>query len=146
MGRERWTTIEAWDRIQGALPNIREKLLAYWELCGDYGATDYEAARDTEIMRLTAAATRNGLYHDQLLVDSGTTRDTASGRPAIVWRIPRRGEDVPRPQKKRATRAQWEAAGRLLRQAVMEAFSEITDDEWRTEAVRALDAFDMLDD
>ena len=96
-------------------------------------------------MRLTAAATRNGLYHDRLLVDSGGTRDTASGRPAIVWRVPRKGERVPAPPKKKVSRAQWRAVALRLRELLLRAPNEAEDEAWLDEALAAIDTLDMLE-
>jgi hypothetical protein len=49
------------------------------------GATDDEVERNLEMRHQTASARRRELVIKGLLVDSGRTRNTSSGRKATVW-------------------------------------------------------------
>lgn len=137
------TTLEAYRRIAAALPTIKLKLMAYWRMRGDTGATDYEAARDTGIKRLTVGATRNDLYHGRLVLDTGRTRLTDSGRPAMVWRVPRAGERVPIPPSKSVSRVRWKQAAIEMRAALLGRCSSPSG-RMTDEAIEAIDKVDEL--
>ena len=52
---------------------------------GDEGATDDEIEQALNLPHQTASARRNGLRDDGWVVDSGRTRPTRTGSPAVVW-------------------------------------------------------------
>ncbi len=55
----------------------------------DCGATDEEMQRDLEMPANTQRPRRRELQTMGLIVDSGTTRATQSGRQAVVWVLAR---------------------------------------------------------
>ena len=54
-----------------------------WE--AERGATDDEIEIQLDLLHQTASARRRGLVRKKVVVDSGMTRKTRSGRSAIVW-------------------------------------------------------------
>lgn len=63
----------------------REKVLSAIEGAGKKGMTDDEVEQALGMRHQTASARRRGLVIDGLVVDSGRTRKTRSGRAATVW-------------------------------------------------------------
>ncbi len=72
----------------------RQDILAYIREHGEHGATDHEIQRDFRLSGDVERARRwelcGGKHHSErpvLIIDSGRTRPTASGKQAIVWVI-----------------------------------------------------------
>jgi hypothetical protein len=67
---------------------LRARVLDYIEQCMDYGATDEQCQSILNLDAHTQVPRRIELVRAGLIVDSGITRPTRSGRQAIVWRKP----------------------------------------------------------
>ena len=76
---------EAAERAKETAKTQRARVLDALLRCGTAGATDEEISRITHLRADSARARRVGLVQLRRVVDSGTTRDTLSGRKATVW-------------------------------------------------------------
>jgi hypothetical protein len=72
--------------IQPCAQTLRWAVLAFLRRQGELGATDAEIQSSLALNPSTARPRRIELVSAGLVVDSGLTRPTASGRQAIVWR------------------------------------------------------------
>jgi predicted ArsR family transcriptional regulator len=78
------TSAIAAERITRSSKHTRRMVLAYLvgQVCG---CTDMEIAQALELLPDTARARRCELRDQGLIVASGVTRPSPSGRPAVVW-------------------------------------------------------------
>lgn len=65
-----------------------ERVLAFVTDQADYGATDLEIQKSLNLPGDTQRPRRVALVRAGLLVDSGNTRTTPTGRDAVVWIVP----------------------------------------------------------
>ena len=86
------TAHEAADRIEGASGKQRAAVLAEIIRSGELGRTDGELAEMLDLNPSSARPRRIELVEAGLIVDSGRTRKTASGRASVVWREATRAE------------------------------------------------------
>jgi len=70
---------------------------------GPGGATDYEIEQALGMLHQNASARRNGLVKEGYVCDSGSTRQTGSGRQATVW-VCGAGGEVVGPENDRCVR------------------------------------------
>jgi hypothetical protein len=73
--------------IGGKARTLRQQVLDFIRQRREYGATDQEIAEDLALTLNTARPRRVELRDAGLIVDSGHTRPTQSGRLATVWVI-----------------------------------------------------------
>jgi hypothetical protein len=71
--------------IAGDAKYIRQRVFNFIRSCREYGATDPEIAQALQLSSDTARPRRVDLRNADMIVDSGRTRPTQSGRPATVW-------------------------------------------------------------
>jgi hypothetical protein len=81
------TSIEAAEQIGSSAAALRAKVYHFIAERGDHGATDDECQLGLKLQGSTQRPRRIELVARGLIVDSGMTRLTTSGRKAIVWRI-----------------------------------------------------------
>ena len=67
------------------LPTLRMMVLQLVKKAGDRGRTCDELEAITKMRHQTCSARFNELHNKDLILDSGTTRATRSGRQAVVW-------------------------------------------------------------
>ena len=79
------TSLAAADEIAPDAGRLQKFVLANFIRAGWVGLTDEEGAMETELREGTYRARRVELMHKGLLIDSGGTRSTKSGRRAVVW-------------------------------------------------------------
>ena len=72
--------------IQPCAQTLRWAVLAFLRRQGELGATDEQIQSILAMNASTERPRRGELVSAGLVVDSGLTRPTASGRQAIVWR------------------------------------------------------------
>ena len=72
--------------IQPCAQTLRWSILACLRRHGEQGRTDLELEQELNMIGSTVRPRRGELVAAGLVVDSGLTRPTASGRQAIVWR------------------------------------------------------------
>ena len=65
--------------------SLRAAVLNHIWLCGDHGATDEEIQIHMSMNPSTQRPRRVELVRAGLVSDSGRTRETQSGRKAVVW-------------------------------------------------------------
>lgn len=80
------TSREAAISMHRPAAQLRERVRAFIAGRGDSGATDEEIAASLQLNPSTARPRRCELVEAGLVVDSGITRATHSGRQATVWR------------------------------------------------------------
>jgi len=90
------TSIEAAARIKDIAPTLREAVHRFIYARGKRGATDDEVEMYLKLRHQSASARRRELVQLHQVFDSGTTRNTRSGRKATVWIVqdPEMGEDT----------------------------------------------------
>ncbi len=81
------TSSAAAAEIEPKVNRLRRQVLDYLRIVGEAGATDEEIQRWCNMQGNTERPRRKELVRDGLVVDSGTTRKTESGRQAVVWRV-----------------------------------------------------------
>jgi len=79
------TSREAAERIEPDIASLRGQVLAYLRDCGDCGATDEEMQDMLAMNPSTQRPRRIELRDAGFVRDSGATRETRSGRNAVVW-------------------------------------------------------------
>ncbi len=79
------TSIAAAQAIQPKLGELCRQVLAYLRLAGSFGGTDEELQTGLLLDGSTERPRRVTLVEYGLVVDSGRTRKTKSGRDAVVW-------------------------------------------------------------
>jgi transcription initiation factor IIE alpha subunit len=82
------TSAAAADSLAPATLNAMQRRvydLLVWR--GETGATDEEIANELEMNPSTVRPRRIELARRGMIVESGSTRRTASGRMAVVWRV-----------------------------------------------------------
>lgn len=77
------TSVAAAESMAGKAGTLRRQVFDYIQ--DNNGATDEECALALDVRRTTAGARRVELVDAGLVVDSGKTRKTLSGRCATVW-------------------------------------------------------------
>lgn len=80
------TSFDAAKSIEPKAGTLRAKLLQTLRWYPEQGLTDYEMQSITVMDPSTQRPRRIELAKAGLIEDSGTTRATASGRQAVVWR------------------------------------------------------------
>lgn len=78
------TSRESAESMEPRSATLRRKVLDYLRRCAD-GATDEEMQRWCNMPANTQRPRRVELVRAGLVVDSGRTRQTGSGRKAVVW-------------------------------------------------------------
>ena len=73
--------------IESCAQTLRWAVLAFLRRQGELGATDEQIQSSLALNPSTVRPRRGELVSAGLVVDSGLTRPTASGRQAIVWRV-----------------------------------------------------------
>ena len=73
--------------IGAKAPNLRQAVLDFIRSRREYRATDHEVAQALDLLTDTSRARRVELRDLGMIVDSGRTRPTPSGRAATVWII-----------------------------------------------------------
>lgn len=81
------TSREAACKIRGVTAAQRAAVYAFIHDQGARGATDLEIADALQLSGSSARPRRIELVTSGVVIDSGTTRKTASGRNAVVWRV-----------------------------------------------------------
>lgn len=79
------TSQEAAEAIQPRAETLRRAVLDYLRSRGEEGATDEETQEALAMSGSTQRPRRCELQEMGLVVDSGRTRPTRSGRAAVVW-------------------------------------------------------------
>lgn len=79
------TSTEAAEAIEPRADTLRAQVLDYLRMCNVNGATDEEMQLALGMNPSTQRPRRVELVNAGLVVDSGRTRPTASGRAAVVW-------------------------------------------------------------
>jgi hypothetical protein len=79
------TPVAAAEEIKPEMPELRRRVLLFIRSCGDAGCTDSECQEALEMNPSTQRPRRVELVTAGLVVDSGATRSTPSGRKAVVW-------------------------------------------------------------
>lgn len=79
------TSRAAAEQIRPNAETLRAKVLEYIEQRGQRGATDQEMQIGLHMQGNTQRPRRKELEEAGLIVDSGLTRKTTSGRSATVW-------------------------------------------------------------
>lgn len=79
------TSLDAFDQIADTAPTLRERVHAAITLAGPEGLTDEEMQNTLNLNPSTQRPRRGELVALNKVKDSGRTRETASGRKAIVW-------------------------------------------------------------
>ena len=79
------TSMEAAVEIEPHAGTLLEKVLTEIRRSGVIGRTDDEIEEQLGLRHQTASARRNDLAGRGIIVDSGRTRRTSSGRKATVW-------------------------------------------------------------
>lgn len=79
------TSIAAADKARHHVAIDRQQVLQYIIRAANHGATDDEIQEGLKMNPSTERPRRIELWHAKLVVDSGRTRPTRSGRQAIVW-------------------------------------------------------------
>lgn len=70
-----------------ARKTIREAILDFFKVRGEFGLTADEVEEFTSLPHQTASARVNDLKKEELIVDSGKKRKTRRGRDATVWKL-----------------------------------------------------------
>ena len=81
------TSLAAQAAIQHARSELQRTVYEYIFTCGSEGATDEEIQLGISMNGSTERPRRRELEKAGVVIDSGTTRRTLSGRRAIVWKI-----------------------------------------------------------
>lgn len=81
------TSLAASQSITDDLGKLQKVVLALFSRYGFVGLTDEEGTIESELREGTYRARRVELVAKGLLIDSGGTRHTKSGRRAVVWQI-----------------------------------------------------------
>lgn len=68
---------------------LRKRVFRWIAQQEEFGATNEEISKSTDMRLQTVCARRNELGKKLLVVDSGRRRATESGRNAIVWIVPK---------------------------------------------------------
>jgi predicted ArsR family transcriptional regulator len=79
------TSCAAAEAIVPHLNKLQARVLDYLRGCGERGATDEELVEALRLSPSTARPRRIELVAAKLVQDSGRTRKTRAGRPAVVW-------------------------------------------------------------
>jgi hypothetical protein len=79
------TSQAAQAQIRPQMPELRQRVLAFLEVCGAHGATDEEVQTALRMNPSTERPRRVELLARGLVCASGQTRPTRSGRQAVVW-------------------------------------------------------------
>lgn len=79
------TSKAAAEAIRHRVGPMHVRILNYLLECGDGGCTDEELQGDIDMPANTQRPRRRELQQWGLVIDSGTTRKTNSGRQAVVW-------------------------------------------------------------
>jgi hypothetical protein len=79
------TSKAAAESIEGAAPSMRQRVLRYVALSGSAGVTDDMIELALGLRHQSASARRRELVLDGFIGDSGRTKKTSSGRPAVLW-------------------------------------------------------------
>jgi len=79
------TSKQAANLIEPNAAALLGKVLAFLRKRGNYGATDEEMQDEMPIQPSTQRPRRVDLVNRGLVIDSGLTRKTKSGRNAVVW-------------------------------------------------------------
>lgn len=80
------TSVAAGERIREDAGTLRGRVLAYIRGAAERGATDEEMQAALDMNPSTQRPRRGELVEAGLVMDSGITRPTKSGRQATVWR------------------------------------------------------------
>ncbi len=81
------TSKEAASKMKAPAKGLRATVFEHLRSLYPGGATDEEMQRELEIGPSTQRPRRIELVQADLVQDSGTTRKTAAGRKAVVWRL-----------------------------------------------------------
>ena len=81
------TSRQAAESIEGSVDTMRARVLAFIRSSGLDGATDDEMEAEMGMRHQTVSARRRELVLKGLVRDSGSRRETRSGRKATVWEI-----------------------------------------------------------
>ncbi len=81
------TSEKAAQSVQPRVGTLRYRVLQFIVSCGLYGATDEEIQDGLRMNGNTERPRRRELEKGRLIVDSGRTRKTRSGKDAVVWVI-----------------------------------------------------------
>ena len=79
------TSHEAGERIRSTVPAMWKRVLEFLTACAAEGATDSEIQEALNLPGNTERPRRRWLVEHGYARDSGETRPTPSGRPAVVW-------------------------------------------------------------
>jgi hypothetical protein len=79
------TSREAAEAIEPRAVKLREQVRCFLLSCGPAGATDEEMQICLEMNPNTQRPRRRELVLGGAVIDSGKTRNTKSGRKAVVW-------------------------------------------------------------
>jgi len=79
------TSVEAAQAIEPRAATLRRRVLDYLRECGGRGATDEEMQLHLGMNPSTQRPRRIELVEAGFVRDSGATRQTQSGRKAVVW-------------------------------------------------------------
>jgi hypothetical protein len=79
------TSREAAESIRIGAESLALKALNYIQSQGSVGATCWDVEDHCNMRHQTASARIRGLVQQGLICNSGRTRETESGRKAIVW-------------------------------------------------------------
>lgn len=79
------TSAAAAEEAEGLAVRAIERVLAFINARGRFGATDEEMQRILRMNPNTQRPRRVELQRQGVVVDSGEMRDTRSGRQAVVW-------------------------------------------------------------
>lgn len=79
------TSRDAAQAIEPRTETLRRAVLDYIRRCGDEGATDEQVQDALAMSGSTQRPRRVELQEMGLVIDSGKTRPTKSGRKAVVW-------------------------------------------------------------
>lgn len=81
------TSVAAAQAIRSNAQTLRARVLEYLQSRGETGATDEEIQAGLGMAQNTQRPRRVELVAGGLVIDSGKTWATASGRQATVWRV-----------------------------------------------------------
>lgn len=79
------TSVAAAEGIEPRAETLRRAVLEFLRQRGEQGATDEEIQDALAMPGNTARPRRRELQMAGLVVDSGNTRETRSGRQAVIW-------------------------------------------------------------
>ena len=86
------TSLAAQEAIQNAKTELQRKVYEYIFTCGEDGATDEEIQMGTGMNGNSERPRRQELEKLGVIFNTGLTRRTVRGRPAVIWRIRRRDD------------------------------------------------------